>query len=108
MRDLFFKETISRDKKKKTFSVLERIEENGILTQLERKSIYHIKDGRVSKILNPQPQVFINKINDRTHRKEEFSYKVLGDFYAIVSGRLYLVCYIHSFKARISATISTP
>jgi hypothetical protein len=104
MRDILFKELTSIDKRKRLFSICEAIEKDGILTKLERKSIYIIKEKEQIKELKNPPRISIFKVCNTQRQEERLSWKIVGNFYVATEEKVFYIIFIHSFK--IEAAVS--
>lgn len=98
MRDILFKELTSSDKRKRLFSICEAVEKDGILTKVERRSIYLIKEKEQIKELKDLPRVSVFKVCNTQRQEERLSWKVVGNFYVVTEERIFYIIFIHSFK----------
>jgi hypothetical protein len=102
MRELLLKNLTSLNKKRKILSLSEVSRNNGILTKVNRRFIYLVKE--MSQIGNAQekPEFFIFKNHNSKLRQERFNLRIKGNFYVACNERIYLVSYCHSLKIRVS------
>lgn len=106
MREILLKNLITDDKRRHEIFVSERSEGKDIVQELEKKSVYVIKqvleitpdfDGglflsqkRREGLFKPA-KTFIIKIHDTKEMKDKFIYKVLGDQYVVLEDKIFLL-----------------
>lgn len=98
MRDILFKELTSTDKRRRLFSICEAIERDGILTKVERRSIYIIKEKNQIKELKNPPRISIFKVRNTERQEERLSWRIVGNFYVVTEEKVFCIIFIHSFK----------
>lgn len=111
MRELVFKNLISKDKKRRDLYISEVDERNGVKTVTKRHSVYIIRESRKitdqnelikwqkEKSVNCKKRhVFIFKKKDTKSKKDSFICDVVGKFYAVVKDELYSIAFKHSFE----------
>ena len=103
MRDLVFKNLTSKDRTKKILSAKEIINENGILTRIQKHLIYIVReateeDSKNKKIEN---ELFITKEKKSNQKKESFFVKMKGGMYTNCNNKLFVINFLHSLKIEL-------
>lgn len=109
MRDLVFKNLTSKDRKKKILSAKEIINENGILTRINKHLIYIVREatGQNPEDTKIQNELFIIKEKKSNQRKESFFVKMKGGMYTNQGNKLFVVNFLHSLKIELYPTHQT-
>jgi len=98
MRELLFKNMTSLEKKRKTLSIQEVKQHNGLLTRINRKYIYILKSIKDTREAEATPQFYIFKECNSKKQNEKFLFKVKGSFHVINNQRTFLVYFCHSLR----------
>lgn len=126
MRDICIKTITAKNHHRKNLSILEVINENGMVATAEKKYSYYVSEqnpfntpAEMSQWLNKQPQglqkkdrhVCIRKIFDPKTGVGQMVYRVIGSFYVVQNLHVFAVVFMHSIKfdmvARGDKTISS-
>lgn len=104
MRDLVFKNLTSKDKSRKIIAAKEIINEDGIVTRIQKHLIYSIHelnndDSQNEKISN---ELFILKIKNTRLRTETFFIKMKSGMYANNDERAFIIHFLHSLRIDLS------
>jgi hypothetical protein len=102
MRELLLKNLTSLEKKRKILCWAEVSRNNGILTKVNRRFIYVVREHPKMDQLSEQPEFFIFKKHDTKLKTEKFILRIKGNFYVTCEDKIYLVTYCHSLKIRLA------
>jgi hypothetical protein len=105
MRDLVFKNLTSRNKARRILLAKETINEEGILTKIQKHLIYDIHELKENE---PQEQkasneLFITKEKNTKLKIESFFIKMKSSVYVNSNNRIFLVNFLHSLRIDLSA-----
>ena len=103
MRDLFFKNLTSSDKKRRVIATSEVSEAYGVRSIIQRHFICIAREQDVSQPPQAEPYMYILRARDTLHQKEKFLCKIKGNLYVASHGKLFLVRFMHSLKINLSA-----
>jgi len=105
MRDLVFKNLTSRNKSRRILLAKEIINEEGILTKIQKHLIYDIREVRNSNTqdLKTNNELFIIKEKNTKLKTESFFIKMKSSVYVNSDKRVFLVNFLHSLKIGLSA-----
>lgn len=113
MRDIFIKNITSPNHRRKTLSITEMIEKDGVLARAEKKFCYFVCEKSVKdefenyKELIEHPEtpyqkkdrhVSIKKIYDNAAGVGQMVYRVIGSFYIMHNFKIFAVVFMHSIK----------
>lgn len=102
MKNLIFKNLTSADKKRKTISISEITDSQGIHSIVQRHFVYIAKEVYAERIQNSPSEVRIVKERNTRERRESFFCKVKGQVYISNNDRLFLICFLHSLKIELA------
>lgn len=103
MSDLIFKNLTSVDRKRKIISSSEIVDNEGVRSIIHRHFVYIIKEMTDTNIQKPEPSLYVLKERNNREQKEKFSCRIKGSVFAISSGRLFLIIFMHSLKINLEA-----
>jgi len=105
MRDLVFKNLTSRNKSRRILLAKEIINEEGILTKIQKHLIYDIRELRNNNTqdLKTNNELFIIKEKNTKLKTESFFIKMKSSVYVNSDKRVFLVNFLHSLKIGLSA-----
>ena len=114
MREVIYRNLSSPDRHQRDLTLAEVREDQGITTQLEKRYTYRVKaidpqeipEGTVAEAAPPDlwelrshptkaRQIFVRKHKASTDGSEEFTYKIIGSFYAMQGEQVFLIIYRH-------------
>lgn len=106
MRDLVFKNLTSRDKSRKILLAKEIINEEGILTRIQKHLIYDIHELKENESQNKKikNELFILKERNTKLKNESFFIKMKNSMYANSNNKVYLINFLHSLRIELSPT----
>lgn len=109
MRDLVFKNLTSQDKSRKVLLAKEIINEDGIVTRIQKHLVYVVHQvpetepkDEGKKIKN---ELFIIKERNTKVKSETFFIKMKSGMYANCNNKLYLINFLHSLKIDLTPAI---
>ena len=102
MRELLFKNMTSINKKRKVLCLSEVSRKDRILTKVNRRFIYLVKESAQSQKVSEAPEFYIFKNHDSKSKQEKFNLKIKGNFYVVCNQKVYLVSYCHSLRIGLS------
>ena len=105
MRDLFFKNLTSEDKKSKIIATSEVYEEQGYRNIIHRHFICVIKEATKLPQERTTPYLYVLKEHNTREQKERFFCRVKGSVYVMFKKRMYLVLFTHSLKIDLSPVL---
>ena len=101
MKDVLFESQIDLDKRKKTFSIDSKSEDQQCKTQV-KKSFTYLVDTSGDRVIRPRdPLIFIRKSFDTKRGIEEFSFHVKGYFFVTNNDVRLKVLFHHMLDIRI-------
>lgn len=104
MRDLVYKNLISGDKKRKIVASSEVVDKQGVHSVIHRHFVCIIKELKDNNIsAGPLPYVYILKKRDTKEQQEKFFCRIKGSMFAVNSGKLFLILFMHSLKIDLTA-----
>ena len=103
MRDLVYKNLTSGDKKRKIVVSSETVDRQGIHSVVRRHFICIVKEIKDNDMQCPPPYVYVLKKRDTKEHYEKFFCRIKGSIFAVSSGRLFLIEFMHSLKINLSA-----
>ena len=114
MREMIYRNLSSPDRRQKDLTLAEIREDQGVTTQLEKRYTYSVKTILFSQVppdvvplqgipqvweLSSNPaksrQIFVRKSRNAVSGFEEFTYKIVGSFYAVQDHQSYIIVYRH-------------
>ena len=113
MREIMIKTTTAGNHKRKNLSIIEVINEGGMVARAEKKYSYYVseqnpfidpqelKDWMSSQSQNYQKKdrhVSISKRFDQTTGMGQMIYRVIGSFYVVQDLHIFAVVFMHSIK----------
>ncbi|MBU0709924.1 MAG: hypothetical protein KJ793_04325 [Candidatus Omnitrophica bacterium] len=104
MRNVFFKNHTSSDKRKRKIASSEIIDRDGIRSIIRRHFVYMVKEVKNNNIDKPEPYLYVLKEKRSNDQKEKFFCRMKGSMYAVMDQRLFLILYMHSLKINLVAT----
>jgi hypothetical protein len=95
----------SRDKSRRILFAKETINEEGILTKIQKHLIYDIQElkGDTSEDKIPKNELFITKEKNTKLKTESFFIKMKNSIYVNSNGRIFIVSFLHSLRVDLSA-----
>ena len=131
MREMIYRNLSSPDRRQKDLTLAEFREDQGVTTQLEKRYTYRVKTLRPEAVpaeavaeATQHPQlpelwelrsnpaksrhVFVRKSRSSRDGVEDFTYKIVGSFYALHADKVFLVVYRHILHLAISDRLTTP
>jgi len=125
MREMIYRNLNSLDRRQKDLTLAEIREDQGITTQLDKRYTYCVKSVRLETLphdalplegasdvwqLQSNPgkarQIFVRKRRHATDGTEEFTYKIVGSFYAVRDTDAYLIVYRHILHMCVTDSLS--
>ncbi len=106
MRDLFFRNFTSKDRKKRMVSSGEIMDKSGVRTIIRRHFVCLVKEVKHCKLEKPAPYMSVVKERNNKAFTEKFFCRIKGGFYIASCGKLYLVIFMHSLKIKLAAISS--
>lgn len=104
MRDLVFKNLTSKIKPRKILIAKETINEDGILTRIQKHLIYEVHE--LSEDFTPdnklKNELFILKERNTQLKTESFFIKMKSGMYANCNGKALIVNFLHSLRIDLS------
>ena len=106
MRDLVFKNLTSKNRSRKILLAKETIDEDGILTRIQKHLIYNVeeitKDQPKDKII--ESELFITKERKSKLKTESFFIKMKSGMYTNCNDRLFFVNFLQTLRIVLSPT----
>jgi len=104
MRDLIFKNLSSRNKSRRILLAKETINEEGILTRIQKHLIYDIHELKKDEPQNKRTnnELFILKEKNTKLKTESFFIKMKNSMYANSNNKIYLINFLHSLRIDLS------
>lgn len=104
MRDLFFKNCLSADRRRKIVSSSEIADTEGIHSIIRRHFILMVKEIEGGhKIERPLPAIHIVKERNSKEQRSKFLFKLKGSVYILHNGKLFLILFMHSLSVNLTA-----
>ncbi|MBI4353464.1 MAG: hypothetical protein HY593_06045 [Candidatus Omnitrophica bacterium] len=113
MREIFIKTSTSDNHKRKNLSIVEVINQNGIIAKAEKRYSYYVAEQspfqdteNLQQVFQGEPfaptrkdrHVSIKKIFDRKSGIGQMIYRVIGSFYVVQNLHLFAVVFMHSIR----------
>ena len=121
MRELLLKNLVSRDKKRTELFLLEHYEHNGIVQQIEKRTIYKIKEileftdfADLELFLKQKAKEdssirrFIIKSHISRNHTDKLIYKVIANQYVVLSGKIFVLKVSQYLKKMMSGRNENP
>jgi len=104
MRDLVFKNLTSEDRKRRIIASSEITDKEGMRTVIHRHFVCIVKEihNGVNEY-EQQPNLYVLKERNTKERKERFFCRIKGSLFAVNSGKLLLIQFMHSLRIELSA-----
>ena len=121
MREMIYRNLSSPDRQQRDLTLAEVREDQGTVTQLEKRYTYRVRTIRAADMpegvlavpgapdiweLRSNPakarQIFVRKIKHANNGVEDFTYKIVGSFYAIQGESVYFIIYRHILHMAIT------
>ena len=123
MREMIYRNLSSPDRRQKDLTLAEIREDEGVVTQLEKRYTYRVKNVQRASLPEdvlpfpaPNPvdvwelrsnpdksrHIFVRKSRDSQDGFEQFTYKIVGSFYAVQGDQIFLVIYRHILHMVVS------
>lgn len=105
MRDLVFKNLTSRNKTRRIILAKETIDEEGILTKIQKHLIYDIHELKEAAPQNEsiKNELYITKEKNTKLKIESFFIKMRSSAYVNSDNRIFMVNFLHSLRIDLSA-----
>lgn len=101
MKQIIYKKKTNLEKRLKTFSVIQEMDEKESITKIKKSFSYHIVAAENSQPVTEEPEVSIKKQFDSEKQIEQFSFRVKGYFY-MTHNRMFIKVYFrHNLNIRI-------
>jgi hypothetical protein len=113
MREIVIKQAVSENHKRKNLSIVELIEENGLVAKAEKKFVYYVSEQKpvedpaeleawvknhAGGYQRKDRHVSIQKVFDRKGGIGKMIYRVIGSFYVVQNLHIYAVVFMHTIK----------
>lgn len=113
MREIFIKTTTSENHKRKNLSIVEVIDQDGVLARAEKKYSYYVSEqnpfkdpDQMKTWMNLQSHAYqkkdrhvsIQKVYDAKTGLGQMIYRVIGSFYVVQDLHIFAVVFMHSIK----------
>ncbi len=123
MREISIKTTTSQNHHRKNLSIVELIDENGMVAKAEKKYSYYVAEqnpfGNTNEITtwaNLKSQslqkkdrhISIRKIFDPKSGIGQMVYRVIGSFYVVQDLHVFAVVFMHSIKFDMTTQTARP
>lgn len=113
MREILIKQSTSENHKRKNLSIVELIEQDGLVAKAEKKFVYYVAEQKPMQ--NPEKMqawvhehangyqrkdrhVSIRKVFDKKSGIGKMIYRVIGSFYVVQNLHIYAVVFMHTIK----------
>jgi hypothetical protein len=105
MRDLVFKNLTAKNKSRRILLAKETINEEGILTKIQKHLIYDIHEVKEGEALESKPhnELYIIKEKNTKLKIESFFIKMKNSVYVNIKQKIFIVSFLHSLKIDLSA-----
>ena len=101
MKDLFFKNITSEDRRQRKLISTELMEQQGIRSCIHRHLVCRIVDIGSPQEALPAPTLYVVKKQDTKLRIECFYCRIKGQMYLAADQKIYLISFIHSLKIEL-------
>ncbi len=111
MRDLVFKNLLSKDRKRRIIASSEVAEHQGVRSVIHRHFICLVREMKEDKdnIKTPAPpEIYILKDRSTRKNEEKFFCRIKGSIYAVNKGKLFLILFVHSLKITLATLPGNP
>lgn len=121
MREIIFKNLTTRNRRRRDLLILERADENGYHTEVEKRCVFLVKNHRhlqdpqavnrwVSDHLNdPHCRLRNLSVTKRENTKtgtKHFSFKAIGSFYAVLGEEIFSVGFVQTYEVDIEESLT--
>ena len=125
MREMIYRNLNSFDRRQKDLTLAEIREDQGVTTQLDKRYTYCVRSVAAQSLphdtvpleggadvwhlqSNPQKarQIFVRKHRRALDGVEEFTYKIVGSFFAVRGDDAYLIIYRHILHMSVTDSLS--
>jgi len=104
MRDLLYKNLTSSDRSRKVVTSCEIADKQGIHSVVSRHFAYMVKEVGSTSVAKIKPYLYVLKERDSRKNRERFFCKIKGSMFAINSGKLYMIYYLHTLNIRLETS----
>ena len=104
MRDLLYKNLTSVDRSRKVIASSEIADKQGIHSVVRRHFAYMVKQVENTSITKPQPYLYVLKQRNTQKKQDRFFCKIKGSMFAINSGKIYLIYFLHTLSIKLEAS----
>ena len=108
MRELLFKNMTSLEKGRKILSLSETSSQNGIMTRIQRRFVYVIKEDSAADEIVAPPQFYIIKHRDTKQKTEEVFIRIKGQLCTVNANKIYLIQFCNSLRINLSMAAEAP
>ena len=113
MREIYIKTSTSENHKRKNLSIVEMIDQDGVVARAEKKFAYYVSEqspfvdqDKMKNWMDVQAQahqkkdrhVSIRKVVDPKTGIGQMIYRVIGSFYVVQDLHIFAVVFMHSIK----------
>ena len=113
MREIYIKTSTSENHKRKNLSIIEMIDQDGVVARAEKKFAYYVSEqspfmdqDKMKSWMDIQAQshqkkdrhVSIRKVVDPKSGIGQMIYRVIGSFYVVQDLHVFAVVFMHSIK----------
>lgn len=103
MRNLFFRNVTSDDKRQRILASSEFIEQKGIRSCIHRHLVCRIEEMAKTQDFLPRPALYVFKKRDTRLNIEAFYCRIKGQMYFASKDKIYLVHFINSLRIQLQA-----
>ena len=118
MRDIFIQTKTSINHKRKNLTIVETVDENGVMARAEKKFCYYVseRDPSLNVLVTEgtplwekkkKKHVSIRRIFDHKNGTGQMIYRVSGSFYIKQEKHVFAVAYMHCVKFNMIPTKPT-
>jgi len=104
MRDLLYKNLTSEDKRRKIISASEIADKAGVHSVVRRHFSCMIKEVSGAEIRKQDTQLYVLKERNTKENREHFFCKVKGSMFAVSSGKVYHIFFMHTLNIQLTAS----
>ena len=104
MRDLLYKNLTSVDRSRKVIASSEITDKQGIHSVVRRHFTYIVRQVENTSIAKPQPYLYVLKEKKSREKQERFFCKIKGSMFAVNSGKIYLIYFLHTLSIKLEAS----
>ena len=101
MKNILFKKSIDKDKRKKSLSICQKTEDKESVTQVRKSFLYQVTDNNSIDPKAKPPEIHIKKSFDSRNKIEKFNFLVKGSFYMTHERVMVEVKFRHSLDIQI-------